>query len=311
MHFQRATVWVVGVGACVVSASVASAQSRENPPRGPQRQPPDAATMFRRLDVDGDGKLTMGEARENERRLFERIFDMAGKPADGSLNPDEFRKVFEQVQRGGRPPAGPGGRPPERNGPPNREGGPERRPGSRAEGNRPGDLRPDSSRPERDRPNAGRAEDGPATGSRPTAPRDEAKPAEERGATSRTGGGNRLEGTWRGWVVDGRGERPNAGHLQMELRIEGNRMTARELGQRGGGGNAGLGDGTFQFTGSGTSGHLDATGTSGRHDGVEYLGIFEIDGDTLKWCVGNRGRPRPQEYSTGRQNYYMLLRRVP
>jgi hypothetical protein len=26
-----------------------------------------------------------------------------------------------------------------------------------------------------------------------------------------------------------------------------------------------------------------------RNDGVEYLGTFELSGDTLKWCVGNRG----------------------
>lgn len=302
-----------GVGLCVGfalaagMASEAAAQRRENgPPRGPQGQqgPPDAATMFRRLDVNGDGKLTLSEARENERRLLERIFSMAGKPEDGSVSRDEFQRVSEQNQRGGpnagvgRAPEGgrPGaGRPPE---------------GGRPPGNRPEAGRPEGGRPmpERERgPARERGTNRPMNGDRSTATRGETS-GESRGGAERPAA-NRLAGTWRGWVVDGRGENPNAGHMQMELRIEGNTMTAREIGQRGGSGQ-GLGDGTFELSGTGNSGNLDATGTSGRHDGIEYLGIYEINGDTLKWCVGNRGRPRPQEYSTGRQNYYMILRRV-
>jgi hypothetical protein len=38
---------------------------------------------------------------------------------------------------------------------------------------------------------------------------------------------SRLAGTWRGWVVDGRGENPDGGHMQMELRVEHTTSAAR------------------------------------------------------------------------------------
>jgi uncharacterized protein (TIGR03067 family) len=120
---------------------------------------------------------------------------------------------------------------------------------------------------------------------------------------------SRLAGTWRGWVVDGRGENPDGGHMQMELRVEGNRMFGREIGtQRA---PQGLGDGEFTIAGSGDSGTLDAVATTGQHAGREYLGIFRLEGDTLHWCVNNRNGARPTEHETGRGNYYMILRRQP
>lgn len=118
---------------------------------------------------------------------------------------------------------------------------------------------------------------------------------------------NRLAGTWRGWVVDGRGENPNAGHMEMELRVEGNRMFGREVGSNRA--PEGLGDGTFVVTGSGNSGVLDAVQATGQHAGRSYPGIFEIDGDTLKWCVNNRNGARPTTFESGRGNYFMILRR--
>ena len=112
---------------------------------------------------------------------------------------------------------------------------------------------------------------------------------------------NRLAGTWRGWVVDGRGENPNAGHMEMELRVEGNRMFGREVGSNRA--PEGLGDGTFVVTGTGNSGILDAVQTAGQHAGREYPGIFEIDGDTLKWCVNNRNGSRSEEHTSELQSH--------
>lgn len=113
-------------------------------------------------------------------------------------------------------------------------------------------------------------------------------------------------GVWRGWIVNGRGENPNSGQMEIELTVEGNRITGKELGTRRA--PEGIGGGTFVSTGDGRSGNLDAEGTSGPQDGRSFQGIYEFDGEVLKWCVSNRGRQRPQTMATDRGNYLMILR---
>lgn len=137
---------------------------------------------------------------------------------------------------------------------------------------------------------------GSRTGNRPTT-----------GTGSTPGAGQTLPtGVWRGWVVNGRGENPNSGQMEIELTVEGNRIIGRELGtQRAPGG---LGGGTFTISGDGKSGNLDAEGNSGQQDGRSFMGIYEFDGETLRWCVANRGRTRPQVMATDRGNYLMVLR---
>ena len=94
--------------------------------------------------------------------------------------------------------------------------------------------------------------------------------------------------------------------MEIELTVEGNRIIGRELGTRRA--PEGIGGGTFVSTGDGRSGNLDAEGTSGPQDGRSFLGIYEFDGEVLKWCVSNRGRQRPQTMATDRGNYLMILR---
>jgi uncharacterized protein (TIGR03067 family) len=233
-----------------VAAATAVAQS--------PAPPTDAATMFRTLDADGSGMLTVGEGGPGIQQAIRRLFDMAGKPASGGVSIEEFREIHDRHRRQSRatPPSGP-----------------EPRPG-----------RPDS-------------QPQPTRSPRPAARAESAEAAA------------RLQGTWQGWVVDGRGENPNTGHMQMELRIEGQRMVAREIGTSRAPG--GLGDGTFVVGGTGDSGTLDAVATSGQHPGKEYPGIFELEGDTLRWCVNNHNRQaqRPAAFETGRGCYYMVLHR--
>ena len=57
---------------------------------------------------------------------------------------------------------------------------------------------------------------------------------------------------------------------------------------------------------------LDATQTEGQNAGKNYPGIFEIQGNTLRWCVSNNGRTRPQQLATlGASAYLMVLQRQP
>lgn len=69
----------------------------------------------------------------------------------------------------------------------------------------------------------------------------------------------------------------------------------------------GIGGGTYVMTCNGASGNLDADRTSGPQDGRHFLGIYELQGDTVRWCVANRDRQRPQAMATDRGNYVMVL----
>lgn len=116
---------------------------------------------------------------------------------------------------------------------------------------------------------------------------------------------------WRGWIVEGRGETPDSGQMQIELYIEGNRIVGREVGVDASPYRQGLGAGTFVMTGSTAQGNLDAMYTEGPHTGQTCLGIFQMEGDRLRWCASNRDGYRPQEFATGSGCWLMLLQKVP
>ncbi|NQV25398.1 MAG: hypothetical protein HQ518_13640 [Rhodopirellula sp.] len=64
---------------------------------------------FKRLDANGDGKLTVDEVPEPGRRMVGAILERSGKGRDGSLTMQEFQKAIEQFNRGqqnGRPEGG-------------------------------------------------------------------------------------------------------------------------------------------------------------------------------------------------------------
>ena len=55
---------------------------------------------------------------------------------------------------------------------------------------------------------------------------------------------------------------------------------------------------------------LDATRTkgTGSRAGTTYLGIYSLEGNTLKWCVGNPpGRTRPGELQSKTGQFLMVL----
>lgn len=320
---RTSILWPVGLFCLIALTSVVQAQGN----------PEEADALFRNLDSNKDGKLTSADTAN--KRMIDQVFEMAGKPAAGTVTRAEFQQVFERHRAGRgtanpgdapRPPQGtnspPGSRPAENGLPPflrMLDGNGDQRL-TRPELNRLSqmfdrlDTNKDGSLDAEELRSAESAVNAPVRGTdRPTPERPAATPGGRDATTSETGNagagdGSRLVGVWRGWVVDGRGENPNTGQMEIELTIEANRITGREVGttRRA---PEGIGGGTYVMTGNGASGNLDADGTSGPQDGRHFLGIYELQGDTLRWCVANRGRQRPQAMATDRGNYLMVLRK--
>jgi uncharacterized protein (TIGR03067 family) len=127
--------------------------------------------------------------------------------------------------------------------------------------------------------------------------------------TKAAGDADRLQGTWRGWVVFGKGENPNQGPVQLEITVKGDRITGKHLGGMGGQ-NPDLGEGTYKLGAAGNVRTIDAVGVAGQSKNRTFLGIYAIEGDTLKWCSGNGPQtPRPAEFVTRKANYYMILKK--
>ncbi len=54
---------------------------------------------------------------------------------------------------------------------------------------------------------------------------------------------------------------------------------------------------------------MDATHAEGRRKGQTYLGIYLLEGDTLKWCVSTPGNERPTEFATKGSNFLLVMKR--
>ena len=71
-----------------------------------------------------------------------------------------------------------------------------------------------------------------------------------------------------------------------------------------------LGEGTFTIKHTKEGKQLDATRTKGQGGRGTYLGLYSLDGDTLKWCVGNPpGKTRPAELQSKSGQFLMILTR--
>ena len=115
----------------------------------------------------------------------------------------------------------------------------------------------------------------------------------------------KLDGVWEGYAVEGKGEKPDRGPVHLRLTIKGDTITAFDLKD-----NKDMGRGTFKLDPTQKLKTLDATGVllPAKRDRT-FLGIYELDGDTLKWCVDNRRKDRPTEFRTNNGAYLLILKR--
>ena len=113
-----------------------------------------------------------------------------------------------------------------------------------------------------------------------------------------------LEGTWQGRIEDGGGER---GPVQVsEMVITSNRISAKDHP------NHSMGVGSYVIGTAGQLKPLDATGIEGPARSRTFIGIYAIEGDTLRWCMVMPGKPRPTEFvsKATQGQYLMVLKRV-
>jgi uncharacterized protein (TIGR03067 family) len=112
-----------------------------------------------------------------------------------------------------------------------------------------------------------------------------------------------LVGTWEGWLVDGDGSQKSQQRQRIsEMVITATQITCKD------GGNRSMGAGNYRIGGNGAVRTIDATGTAGQPSGKAFQGIYQVSGDTLKWCSGNdRARTRPTEFKTNVGNGHFLM----
>jgi len=114
----------------------------------------------------------------------------------------------------------------------------------------------------------------------------------------------KLVGTWRGFAVEGTGEKPDQGPVKLELTI-----TEKEIGAIKDG-KEDMGAGAYTMDLNQSPMWLEGTRTRGAGPKGPYLGIFTLEGDTLKWCVANPRYPRPTEFRTVKGQFLLILKRV-
>jgi uncharacterized protein (TIGR03067 family) len=118
-------------------------------------------------------------------------------------------------------------------------------------------------------------------------------PARQRSAEGR----QELIGRWRGSMADEK-------QPTMELVITAAKITGKDL--RTG---DSLGEGRYSLDPARKI--LDAQGVANPVRGQNYLGIYSLQGDTLKWCSNNGSDKRPATlvHNPGQGQFLMILKR--
>lgn len=116
----------------------------------------------------------------------------------------------------------------------------------------------------------------------------------------------KLVGTWKGYAVQGKGENPNQGAVHLELTITRELIKARQFKGKE---PSDLGEGTFEIVLDKSPNHLDGDKKLENPNRKEvWLGIYQLEGDTLKWCVGRKSRPT--EFETRQGSFLLILKRT-
>ena len=116
----------------------------------------------------------------------------------------------------------------------------------------------------------------------------------------------KFKGTWTFESSEAGGMELPAGELkELLLTFEGDKHTVKK-------GDEVIQVGTQKLDPSKSPKTIDVTMTEGPSKGAVMLGIYEIDGDTLKVCFDPQGKKRPTEFKSaaGSGNFVNIHKRV-
>jgi uncharacterized protein (TIGR03067 family) len=115
-----------------------------------------------------------------------------------------------------------------------------------------------------------------------------------------------LVGVWNGFAVEGTGEQPDRGPVKIQLTITEQTMKGVQFqGDK----RIDHGEGTFTLGLTNQPAWLDASKPRGNNNVDAWVGIYSLQGDTLKWCV--RKKDRPKEFATKDKAFLLILKRQP
>lgn len=128
--------------------------------------------------------------------------------------------------------------------------------------------------------------------------------APKEGVSDEAGERQKLAGLWKGFAVQGKGEQPDRGPVKLELTftdktIHGIQITSDDRIDHG--------TGDYLLNLSADPHHLDGVRTNERGRKDEWLGIYSLEGDTLRWCVGRN--QRPDRFETVKGQFLLILKR--
>jgi uncharacterized protein (TIGR03067 family) len=113
----------------------------------------------------------------------------------------------------------------------------------------------------------------------------------------------RLVGVWKGHAVEGTGEKPG-GPVKLTVTITLEQISAVQDDKKD------LGAGSYKLNPAAQPKRLDGTYVRGQVPKGLYQGIYQLEGDTLKWCTAlPRGKEPPREFRTEKGIYLMILKR--
>jgi uncharacterized protein (TIGR03067 family) len=115
----------------------------------------------------------------------------------------------------------------------------------------------------------------------------------------------KLVGTWRGYVVDGTGEKSDRGPVKLVLTID--RTTIRGIELKGTD-TIDHGTGDFTLDLAADPRQMDGTQMGERGRARTYLGIYMLEGQTLRWCVSPQ-KTRPTTFETKKGQFLLILQR--
>jgi uncharacterized protein (TIGR03067 family) len=115
----------------------------------------------------------------------------------------------------------------------------------------------------------------------------------------------KFVGVWKGFAVEGRGENPDRGPVKLELRITEKSMKGLEFK---GTNVVDHGEGEFALDLNQNPKYLDAWKTNERGRKQNYVGIYTLEGDTLKWCVSPQ-KTRAETFETKKGQFLLILKR--